>query len=170
MSERRLDEAIDRTVREMMDVDPRPGLSRRVLARLDAPQPARPTIPRLAAAAAVLVVTAIAAALFVSRTPEPGQRQMSVGSDIRLFAPHAVVRSAPTRATPQTRRPGRLPSTVTEGVPPFVSTVNLAPLVDIVPIAVAPAGPHPLDTPEVIVAPLPPIQPVRVDPLSSMPR
>jgi hypothetical protein len=54
--EARLDRAIDRAVREMMQLDPPPGLRRRVLSRLNAPSQRRALlIMRYALAAAAVV-------------------------------------------------------------------------------------------------------------------
>ena len=62
--EDRLDRAIDRAVREMMHVDPRPGMRLRVLARLNAPAERRSwMVPRpvfAVAALAILIVSYIA--------------------------------------------------------------------------------------------------------------
>ena len=69
-SERNIDDAIDRAVREIMDVEPSAGLRRRVLDRLEHPQSAWLTMPRLAAAAA-LVAIVFAAVLFRAGAPEP---------------------------------------------------------------------------------------------------
>jgi len=52
-SETRLDRAIDRAVRDMMHVDPRPGFRRRVLARLD-PEPVQSMFSRVAVVGAVI--------------------------------------------------------------------------------------------------------------------
>jgi hypothetical protein len=55
-SSSRLDRAIDRAVRDMVQADPRPGFRRRVLARLD-PEPVRSSLLwRLAAAGGALAV------------------------------------------------------------------------------------------------------------------
>ncbi len=55
--EARLDRAIDRAVREMMQVDPPSGFRRRVVARLNDPGQRRaPLLPRFAFAAVALVV------------------------------------------------------------------------------------------------------------------
>src|SRR5262245_65813028 len=61
VNDARLDRAIDRAVREMMQVDPAPGLRRRVLSRINAPTERR-AVPALrytfaAAALAVLVLS-----------------------------------------------------------------------------------------------------------------
>ena len=62
LNDARLDRAIDRAVREMMQVDPAPGLRRRVLSRINAPVEHR-TFPALrygfAAAALAVVVLSI---------------------------------------------------------------------------------------------------------------
>lgn len=69
-SESPLDRAIDRAVRQMMEVDPPAGLRRRVLARIDAPAPGRwAFFPRYAAAAAALAMLVLAV-VFV---PRPSQ-------------------------------------------------------------------------------------------------
>lgn len=177
MSERRLDEAIDRAVRDMMDVDPRPGLSRRVAARLDEPRTSWLTMPRIAAAAA-LVVLAVAAVLLVPRTPAPVREQVSVTRQTAPPAPRvdreaAVTSREPARVRPE--RAARAPRTprrvenASEEIPPFVSNVHVAPLAELAPITVAPAGPRALDAREVVVTPLAPLEPVRVDPLASTP-
>ena len=58
--DRYLDDAIDRTVRDMLDVDPPAGLERRVLAQIEGTAIRRGwTFPRVA------VVTALAAAAVV---------------------------------------------------------------------------------------------------------
>jgi hypothetical protein len=61
-----LDRAIDRAVREMVQVDPRPGLRRRVLSRLDAEsRPAARITVRYAWAAAAFAI--VIAAVFFAR-------------------------------------------------------------------------------------------------------
>jgi hypothetical protein len=65
-----LDRAIDRAVREMVQVDPRPGLRRRVLLRLDADsRPAARMTVRYAWAAAAFVIV-IAAVMFTRERPD----------------------------------------------------------------------------------------------------
>jgi hypothetical protein len=67
-TERDLDEAIDRAVREIMSSEPRAGLRGRVLERLERAGSNWITVPRLAAAAAL--VTIVLAGLLLSR-PRP---------------------------------------------------------------------------------------------------
>lgn len=177
MTERRLDEAIDHTVREMMDVDPRPGLSRRVRARLDAPRATWLTLPRLAAGAA-LVGVAIIAIVLVTRTPAPVPQQVSVAREPGSGAPR--VEHVPAPSSQPVERPSRIKPTrasvpaaplesTMEDIPPFVSTVNIEPLASIPPIVLSLVGPPEIESPEITVPPLAPIEPVRVAPLSSTP-
>jgi hypothetical protein len=167
MTERRLDEAIDRAVHDLMSADARPGLTRRVLARLDEPTRGWVAVPRLRAVAAALAVVAIATTLLVNRTPAPIRPRVSFVQDTALAPDPAarVLRPTPTR----TRTPASRPVTISGDLPPFARNVHVAPLADIAPIVVGPTGPRALDAPEVLVLPLAPIEPVRVDPLSSTP-
>ena len=177
MTERRLDEAIDRAVHAIMDVDPRPGLSRRVAARLDEPRTSWLTVPRLAAAGA-LVVLAVAAVLLAPTTPAPVREQVSVTLKTAPPAPRVDRQAGITSLEParvQPERVSRAPRTprrvekALEEIPPFARNVHVAPLADIAPIVVGPTGPRALDAPEVLVLPIAPIEPVRIDPLSSTP-
>jgi hypothetical protein len=176
MSEKRLDEIIDRVVRDMMRLDPRPGLSRRVLARLDQPRTRWPSVPRLAAATALLAVAVIAIVLG-TRTPAPVSQQVSLNHSPAAPAPQTVVRVPPrsTDATPRVAtkrapRAVRQRHETPEDIPPFASGVQVQPLASIEPIALDRVGPMPIESPGVSIAPLAPIEPVRVDPLSSTPR
>ena len=66
----RLDQAIDRAVRGMMQVDPAPGLRIRVMDRLDT-RPLRRALPlALASAAALIVIVVASIALFRAVRPE----------------------------------------------------------------------------------------------------
>ncbi len=81
--EARLDRAIDRAVREMMHVDPPPGLRRRVLSRITAPVERRPwLLPRYAIVAAVLVILVLSATLMRRgvRPPVPAAAPPAVAS------------------------------------------------------------------------------------------
>lgn len=90
-----LDRAIDRAVREMMHVDPPPGLRRRVLSRLEAPVARRPLLlPRYVFAMAALVIL-IVAAMFMR--DHGGSR---VGSE----TPASVAGGTPLRPHPAPAR------------------------------------------------------------------
>lgn len=68
----RLDRAIDRAVRELMQVDPAPGMHRRVLARINAPVERR-ALPAMhyALGAAALVVVVMSIALIPGHVEPP---------------------------------------------------------------------------------------------------
>ncbi len=175
MSERHLDEAIDRAARAMTAADPRPGLSRRVLARLQARRTPWLSVPR--ATVAATVVTIAVAAMLVSRTPAPAPQELPAGRDLTLAVrdaprvpPRHAASAAPLGAGPVTRglRPRGHREPV-DAIPPFAGGLHVTPLRDIVPITLDPAGPRALDAPEVVVAPLAAIEPLRVDPLSFTP-
>jgi hypothetical protein len=100
-SEPALDEAIDRTVREMMNADARLGFERRVMQRLtQQPVPSVVLWPRLAGAAAI-IATHLVAALFLrgAREPQTVPRQPDVAVAQSPDTP-AVTPSVPT-VTPQ---------------------------------------------------------------------
>ncbi len=70
--EARIDRAIDRAVREMMQVDPPPGLRRRVLARLDRPAKRRSQLlPQFASAAVALAVLVVSLTQMWYRAERP---------------------------------------------------------------------------------------------------
>ena len=70
--EARLDRAIDRAVREMMQVEPPPGLGRRVVARLNAGPVHRPMrLPLYALAAAAVTVFILSGTLIRDVEPPP---------------------------------------------------------------------------------------------------
>src|SRR5437773_7997393 len=74
----RLDRAIDRAVRDLMWIDPAPGLRRRVLSRLDAPVRGLGFLPRFAVVAATLAVLVVAAVLLRNSGTRPQVGQPSV--------------------------------------------------------------------------------------------
>ncbi len=70
--EARIDRAIDRAVREMMQLDPPPGLRRRVLARLNDPKERRSYfLTRYAFAAMAMVVLMMSIMLLTNRVEPP---------------------------------------------------------------------------------------------------
>ena len=86
-----LDRAIDRAVREMMHIDPPPGLRRRVLSRLEPPVARRPLfLPRYVFAAAALAML-IVAAMFMR---DPG------GSRVGSETPPSKASGTPPRLQP----------------------------------------------------------------------
>lgn len=73
LNDARLDRAIDRAVREMMHVDPEPGLRRRVLSRINAPVERR-TLPFVRYGFAAAMVAVVVAAVSISL--QPGQIEL----------------------------------------------------------------------------------------------
>lgn len=72
LNDARLDRAIDRAVREMMQVDPAPGLRRRVLSRINAPSERRAVpVMRYAFAAAALAVLVLSITLMPGAVEPP---------------------------------------------------------------------------------------------------
>ena len=69
-TQRDLDDAIDRAVRDIMGVDPRPGLRARVLRRLERPERMWMSLPQLAAAAALIVIVVAAVLMRTGGEPE----------------------------------------------------------------------------------------------------
>jgi len=114
----RLDHAIDRAVRDMMHVDPRPGFRRRVLAHLG-PEPTHSSVrSRFVFAAAALAVLVLAVMVVVSNRHSDApravaQREASPAQDApRPAAPATTaVQAAPLRKpTPGgTTEPIRMP-------------------------------------------------------------
>ncbi len=93
--DRRLDEAIDRAVREMMNVEPRTDLRARVLAELGGP-PARVSLwPRLAFAA--LTLAAAVTVLTIVQRPSDHPDAPQVASSLQAPIPSPQPAPGPTR-------------------------------------------------------------------------
>lgn len=103
--EARIDRAIDRAVREMMQVDPPPGLRRRVLARLDRPAKRRgQLLPQFALAAVALAVLALSLTQVWYRGEPPTPPK----------APVVATRSIePVQAPPEPLNPSPKPAPIT---------------------------------------------------------
>jgi len=147
-----LDAAIDRAVREMMSVEPRADLRRRVLAEL-AGEPARAALwPRLAFGSAALAVVAIFVFMFVNRPTDPAVEQAIVRSQPPAVAPGntAGAREPGTGTAPKTA--GRAPDRAEE---PPARTVARRPVVENRPVQAAS-----LDTAE----------PIAIEPMASVER
>jgi len=85
-SMRSINEAIDTAVRDMMHVDPRPGLRRRVLSKLDAPGRKGSWMPWLLAPTGALAAAVLAVALLDDRTTSPGPVTTAMTSDATVPA------------------------------------------------------------------------------------
>ena len=173
----RLDSAIDRTVRGMMQVDPRPGLRHRVAGRLAAPP--RSTSWMFPAAAAAAVVAVVFVSWTVLRTPDAPvahQSQIAVSPaptpDSRPSVPGVVpVQPAATAAR---RSPARQPMPRLEAdFGPRRDRVTATSVDTASAIAPMPPAGIPYEPPPFIgaVAPLTPIliAPIEVEPITITP-
>lgn len=181
-----LDHAIDRAVHEMAQVDPRPGLSRRVLRRLESgatAQHTRWTLPRwqgaLAAVTALLIVTV---ALFTLRSPDaqPVPSTQVATNPPAAPAPSApeprAVAPSPTRTAPVARQRERSPESIfgprhdrvaAASVPTAVPATIPAPAYEpaephaatpVDPITIAPIGVSPIEIRRITIPSLTPSQ------------
>ena len=176
MTEREIDTAIDRAVRDLMDVDTDAAFRARVTARLQ--RPARRQLLRPLAAVA-LSAAAIAAAFVWMRPSSPA---------VPASTPVAEISGPGTAAPPPTmagsNRGSTLPSTgprtqararrMTTGPIPrgaVVATVaeapagSIAPLTAIDPIDVEPISQTLIAPSEIVVEPLSPISELQISPL-----
>ena len=106
LAETQLDEAIDRAVREMMNVEPRGDLRARVLAELGGP-PARVSLwPRLAFGSMALAAAILAVFLFAKRPTDRAVEHSVAGAlpPAPAAGPTAATRSpVPSDPRPRTR-------------------------------------------------------------------
>ena len=175
MTEREMDTAIDRAVRDLMDVDPDAAFRARVTARLHRPV-RRAWAPRLAAGAVAML--AIVVALIWLRPPQPATRTEGTAARTEPAVPSPTIRVADsnpkpavrpsrTRSAKSTRQiaaPSIPPGTVVAAVAetPFTSIGALS---GIEPISVTPIANTPITPPEIVVAPLSPIEEVQISSL-----
>ena len=102
-----LDDAIDRAVRDMTNVDPMAGFERRVMRRIDRPSPRRFGWLPLAAAASAVALLIVLGAVLTKRT-----------------APGAITANPPEVATTMPVRPPAQPPTVTPATPSAIQSVG----------------------------------------------
>lgn len=177
-SERRIDDAIDRAVREIMSVEPRTGLRGRVLAELESRGAERFSLPRLAGAAAVLAVGIFLMLFIWSRdSPHPVRpatlaRNGPAEAAAPLEAPAPVSAASPASQTDRTGTPA--PSAPRSSAPPrrpqfpapgAVTAANLAArsMPDAAfPDSTAPFAPAVAGAPDIVI-PMIQIQPLVID-------
>jgi hypothetical protein len=110
-SDSRIDRAIDRAVRDMMQVDPRPGFRRRVLERLD-PEPVRSSmffrIALVTGAAALLILAVMV--VVPNRSPLPAEISSAAIPQVQTGQYTAAPAREPTIETVSAlpKRPGPL--------------------------------------------------------------
>lgn len=111
----RIDEAIDRAVREIMHREPPPGLRRRVLSRLEAPAPRAWLAPRIAFAAAAVLVAAMATFVMLrsDRTTDSPRHEIAAAPASTPAAPSIDRSTQPQpagveRSSPRPSQPRRI--------------------------------------------------------------
>ncbi len=179
-----LDRAIDRAVREMMHVDPPPGLRRRVLSRLEAPVARRPLfLPRYVFATAALAIL-IVAAMFLrdpGGSPVGSETPPSIASGTPRVQPGPAT-EAPRpkdrkvtplgKSAPITREPIPMPrvanvfgagtTRVSAAADPGSEAVwtgdrgspSEVPSNPVAPLVIAPLTPPAIETPAIVIPPL----------------
>jgi hypothetical protein len=179
----RFDEAIDRAVREMLDVEPRADLRARVMAQLPASGSRLPASGfRLPASGWVLAPLAAAAlivlAVFIARRTEPLPQAPVVAAAVDRRLPPEV--APPSVAPPLVRQVAREPNavptpqraantgTVVAAVFPGddQATTVINPLKTIAPIAMTPIAQSTIAPAEIAVRPLNTIAEVQIAPLT----
>lgn len=179
MTEREIDTAIDRAVRDLMNVDTDAAFRARVTARLQRPA-RRLLLPRLAAAA--LTVAAVAAAVIWMRPSAPGAPVSAPKTEARGPVAVAPPQTEPARSnrgavlpTTAALSPARA-RTAAEAIPrgAVVATVadapasTIAPLTSLDPIDVEPISQVSIAPSEIVVAPLAPISEMQISPLDPL--
>jgi hypothetical protein len=182
----RLDEAIDHALREMLDVEPRPSLQARVMARIEERQASafstrvasafrRKTVWAAVAAAAVILI-----ALVVARRNVPAPALAPTAAPSMAQAnPQPVAPVVPAATSPGDGRTTRLslphavpPRTaqraVAANVPDAANTGadDIEPLRTIAPISVAAIAPRGIAPSPIRVAPLGVINDLQISPLT----
>jgi len=108
-----LDDAIDRAVRTMMNVDPPAGLRRRVLSRLETSPGPVPWLPRLALGMAVLAALVVAV-LLLRPAPAPTELVQQAAGRQAAPAPPVATADESQKAKPTVAAPPSARTAVTE--------------------------------------------------------
>jgi hypothetical protein len=170
---RQIDEAIDRAVREMMQVDPRPGLRRRVLARLERRSRVRfrGSFFLLPAAAVIAIILAIVLPAMRQASPEvTTATPVQSASNTPRELPSAPAPPAPAAAA---TRPVRPPAVPARTVSIFgdrrdrVSASSVPPVVADAGATSAPAAAEDVSPglPRIVMTPLVEVSEIRVRPI-----
>jgi hypothetical protein len=172
MSERDFNQAVDRAVREMMDVDASAGFEARVNAGLRVRQRARRSwipfaaVGTLAAAAAtlLLLVTAMPDDVVMPERPAPPWMVLRAPDTRPADPPQVAVRNT----TPNdAAAPRRQPATLEISLRVDGELHTIAPLEELDPLAIAPVQARNIEPGALDVTPLATIPTVTIDPLPS---
>jgi hypothetical protein len=181
MTEPEIDTAIDRAVRDLMNVDAVPGFRARVVDRLQKPA-RRPLSLRLVSFVAAGAVFVLALVWMPSSPPAPtapAPIARGVEAPASRMAPQVEVAGVVRQPVPQPAEARRARAAgvrdATHSIPPGVLTAadapatSIAPLIAIEPITVEPMATTPIATSAIEVAPLPPIVEVEISSLEPRP-
>ena len=177
MTEREIDTAIDRAVRDLMDVDTDAAFRGRVTARLQ--RPARRMLLRPLAAVALAAAAVASAVVWMrpSSTGLPPSTAVAVTSAPTTPTPPLAVGAGTDRGVALTgaaaRREGSPRRTIAGPIPrgtvvaavAEVPTSTIPPLTTVDPISVEPIAQAPIVPSEIVVAPLSPISELEISPL-----
>lgn len=139
---RLLDDAIDRAVQELVCADPRPGLRRRVLDRLNAPPARRSWIPRLLVPVGAIASVVMLAILLKPAPPSPPVTQPASVAQAPVVA-SPVVETPPQSPVPFQRPTSRLAprsAPVTFSFGPPTSRVSATSVDPRAAVSIEPAG------------------------------
>jgi hypothetical protein len=164
-----LDAAIDRAVHDMLDVEPSPALRARVMRRLD--RPVHSPTRWMWVAAPLAAAAVLAAALWVPRQAPISSRPVSVDARVEAPPAHVVSIHADSPNAPEVSEPRRAGERVIRvataaRATPFQSSVAIAPLQDVPPIGVKTVPYEAVAAEPMVIAPLSPIDPITIEPLS----
>jgi hypothetical protein len=171
-----LDKAIDRAVREMLDVEPPAGLRGRVMARLESPKRHGAWWIWMVGPVAVAAAVLLAVNLWPRHQPQVQTPAVARGGDVYLAGETARRSTPPPSAPTVVARDGARGAQGhigTAAQPRMVAAASLPggetgidPLDPIVPIAVATISPEGIAPAAIDINPLKPIDAVQIAPLT----
>ena len=175
----RLDAAIDRTVRDLMDREPSAWMKARVLARLERPGNSwfRWFSPRRVALAGTVAATILVGYAFLpEREPEAPPRTASAHDQMLPSVRQAIAPPAPIQARTRTGATIRRERLDPEGgiviaasIDPFEEGLHtIPPLEPLEPITIEPIASQQARVGAVNIAPIPAFEPIRIEPLSPL--
>jgi hypothetical protein len=172
MNDKQLDDAIDRAVHEMMDVEPRAGFRQRVASRIEAPPPRLLTPWRLATlgAAAAVVVLVVAISFRPSDTvPRIASTEVAPAQPPVAQVPPAEIRPPAAESTELAAKPREVRRNVVVArsladSEPLPSLTGVEPLVPPATLTVRQLETHAPEIQDIVLAPIA-ISELSVDPL-----
>jgi hypothetical protein len=166
MDDKQIDHAIDRAVREMMQVDPRPGMRARVIARVSRPEPRTNPWMRITAAGSLVAALLFVTIMLGRPEPAPGPTPTTIAEAPRsapqqpvatpLTQPErAPVRRVPRQAAPPLAESRLVQAASFEAAEPFEPSVTIDPIAPIEAIQVTELTTKAIDSTEITIPPIP---------------